>query len=143
MLDWDGQLLTLIRNNQLTSYLHYRYVDDGLEGMKALKPGVRWSEEEGRIILHPHLVEEDLATSPDLRTMREVVKMGNTIDPMVQLTGDCPSNNNSGKMPVLDLQIWTEGEQVLYEHYRKPMANKLLMLEMSALPAAMCKGRGG
>ena len=82
-------------------------------------------------------MEEDLATSPDLRTMREVVRMGNTIDPMIQLTGDCPSCNDSGKMPVLDLQIWTQGDLVLYEHYRKPMANKLLMLEMSALPAAM------
>ena len=40
-------------------------------------------------------------------------------------------------MPLLDTQVWVEGGRVLYEHYRKPVANPLLMLEMSAMPAKM------
>ena len=30
------------------------------QGMESLKPGVRWSVEERRVILNPHLAEEDL-----------------------------------------------------------------------------------
>ena len=63
--------------------------------------------------------------------------MGSRISPMVELTADCPSANPSGMMPLLDLQVWVEGGLVLYQHYRKPMANPLLMLELSAMPAAM------
>ena len=76
MLEWDQKFLKLARDNQINIYMYKRYVDDSAEGMEALKPGVRWSEEEQRMILHPHLVEEDLQLEPDLRSMREVVKMG-------------------------------------------------------------------
>ena len=61
------------------------------------------------MILHPHLVEEDLLLEPDLRSMREVVKMGNSIYDMVQLTGDCPSENPNRKMPLLDTEVWADG----------------------------------
>ena len=63
--------------------------------------------------------------------------MGNSIYEMVQLTGDCPSNNPNGKMPLLDTEVWVEGNVVQYNDYRKPCSNPLLMLEMSAMPAKM------
>ena len=56
---------------------------------------------------------------------------------MIQFTGDCPSLNESGKMPLLDLQVWVDSNKLMYEHYRKPMANPLLMMEISAMPATM------
>ena len=36
---------------------------------------------------------------------------------------------------MLNTEVWVEGSKVRYEHYRKPMANDLLMLEISAMPA--------
>ena len=86
------------------------------------------------MVMKPDLVEEDMDTPGDLRTMREFVKLGSSINPDVQLTGDCPSNHPSGKMPALDTQHWVEGDKVMYEHYRKPMANPLVMMECSAMP---------
>ena len=115
--------------------LYGRYVDDTAKGLEDLQPGRRWSEEEQRMILHPHLMQEDLTTPADQRTLKEVLKMGSSINPMIRLTGDCPSLHSSVKMPLLDTQVGVEGGKVLYEHYRKPMANPLLMLEMSAMPA--------
>ena len=85
----------------------------------------------------PQLEEEDREVPADIRTMREMVKMGSSLDSMIQLTGDCPSSNENGKMPLLDTQVWVEGNKVQYEHYRKPVSNQLLMLEMSAMPAGM------
>merc|ERR1712015_374892 len=64
-----------------------------------------------------------------------MVKLGSSIDQMIQLTGDCPSKNENGKMPLLNTEVWVEDNKVQFEHYRKPSANPLLMLEMSAMPA--------
>ena len=132
MLDWDMEVVKLAAVNQLKLYLHSRYVDDTADAGKALAPGLRW--EEGKMIMKPELVEEDLSLPGDLRTMREFVKMGSSINPDVQLTGDCPSNHVTGKMPALDTQLWIQDGRVRYEHYRKPMANPLVMVECSAMP---------
>ena len=56
-------------------------MDDGEEGGRALKPGTRWMEGPwagglGRLVLIEELVQEDLDTPADLRTMREFIKMG-------------------------------------------------------------------
>ena len=84
-----------------------------------------------------YVVEEDLRTPANIRTSREVARMGSSISTMVELTADCPSSNPSGMMPCLDLQVWVEGGLVLYQHFRKPMANPLVMLELSAMPPSM------
>ena len=87
------------------------------------------------MIVHPHLIEEDLAVPCDTRTAKEIAKMGSSISQMISLTWDCPSNNVNKKMALLDTEVWVEENKVWYEHYRKPMANPLLMMEMSAMPA--------
>ena len=69
--------------------------------------------------------------------MRVVVNMANSITTMVQFTGDCPSLNESGKMPLLDLQVWVDNNKLWFEHYRKQMANPLLMMNISAMPDIM------
>ena len=35
-------------------------------------------------------------------------------------------------LSLLDTEVWVKENKVWYEHYRKPMANPLLMMEMSA-----------
>ena len=71
------------------------------------------------------------------REMRKMVRMASSIHPMIQLTGDCPSKNDDRKMPLLNTKVWVEEGVLLYENYRKPVANPLVMLEMSAMPANM------
>ena len=135
MLDWDQQFLELVRLNNITFHMFSRYIDDTANGAEALMPGTRWSEEERRMIVHPHLIEEDLAVPSDTKTAREIAKMGSSISQMISLTWDCPSNNVNKKMALLDTEVWVEENKVWYEHYRKPMANPLLMMEMSAMPS--------
>ena len=135
LMDWDQQFLRLASANNITYHLYYRYMDDTANGTEAIQPGIRWSAEEERMILHPHLVEEDKNTHKDLRTTREVAKMGSSISNMIQLTWDCPSNNSNGKMSMLNTEVWVENNVVWYEHFRKAVANPLLMLEISAMPS--------
>ena len=104
MLDWDQQFLQLVRLNNITFHMYSRYIDDTANGAEALMPGTRWSEEERRMIVHPHLIEEDLAVPSDTRTAREIAKMGSSISQMISLTWDCPSNNENKKMALLDTE---------------------------------------
>ena len=111
MLDWDLKFIALAEESKLTTYMYKRYVDDTVNAMAAISPGTRWGEEEKRMVMLPHLVEDDMEVEPDLRTMREVVKMASSINEMIQMTGDCPSLNNDGRMPLLNTKVWVEEGQ--------------------------------
>ena len=45
------------------------------------------------------LVEQDKNVPEDVRSMQEIVKMANSIFPILQFTGDCPGANKDGKLP--------------------------------------------
>ena len=66
--------------------------------------------------------------------------MGNSIDRMIQLEDDSPSRHDDGKLPILDIKVWIKdeeerGQKVMYQFYRKPMANPLLITARSAMPS--------
>ena len=42
--------------------------------------------------------------------------------------------NESGWMPILDLQVQTVNNKIIHKFYKKPVSNPLLMLENSAMP---------
>ena len=88
MLYWDPKFLNLALESKITFYMYNRYVDDTSNGTKALAPGMRWGEEEKCMVFFPHLLEEDREVEPDIRTMREVVRKGSSLDSTIQLTGD-------------------------------------------------------
>ena len=70
----------------------------------------------------------------DFRTMNILMDIANTLDKNIQLTGDCPSLNQSKRLPVLDLQIWIESDKVEFSFYQKPMSSPYVNLYRSALP---------
>ena len=89
-------------------------------------------------------VEEDLGEQEDVRTMREISRMADSICPELKTTFDCPGlHGEDGKVPLLDLRVWVERVEkeeerkeweVVWEHYRKPCAARTLMLARSAMP---------
>ena len=64
--------------------------------------------------------------------------IANSVTPMLTWTCDFPSSHVSGKMPVLDIQIWVAetltGTITNYEFYRKPMSNPVAIPADSAVP---------
>ena len=60
--------------------------------------------------------------------------MGSKVNPDIRLMGNCPSLNASKMMPALDVQIWVVCGQLKYQHYRKLMANTMVMMKCSAHP---------
>ena len=140
MLDWDRKVTELAELNNLKLYFHGRYVDDAEEAGKALPAGTRWMEGPwidgfgGKLVLVEDLVQSDLEIPADARTMTEFIKMGSTINPDIQLTGDCPSLNLTGMMPALNTHLYVNSGKVMFQNYRKPMANLLMMMKNSAMP---------
>ena len=51
----------------------------------------------------------------------------------IQMTFDTPSRNVAQMMPVLDLQIWVDCDQIRLKFYEKPMASDYVLQRWSAL----------
>ena len=79
-------------------------------------------------------IEGDKTIPADIRTSDIIVEIANTISPFIDLTVDSPSRNISGWMPILDLQMKVEADQIIYKFYKKSVSNKLTMMERSAMP---------
>ena len=73
--------------------------------------------------------------NPDQYTFEVLLKIANTLDSDIQLTMDVPSQNEGGKMPVLDLNVWVSQNVARHSFYSKPMASPLAIMYKSAPPA--------
>ena len=93
--------------------------------MASVEPGVRYDGE--KLVRIEELVEEDEAIEEDLRTMNLLKTIANDITECVQFTVDCPSLNQDGRVPVLDLGVSVEDGQVVHDHYEKPCASKFVI----------------
>ena len=60
------------------------------QGMESLKPGVRWSVEERRVILNPHLAEEDLL-EPNLREVVKTIAVKSLFSDRINNISHCTS----------------------------------------------------
>ena len=144
---WKGEFVKLAR--EATSHLVEQflldtgiYVDDDFLQYEFLPPGTRWCSERNRMEVMPELVVVDMDEKEDVRTMREISRMADSICPVLKTTFDCPGLQESGKMPLLNLQVWVERVEkeggrreweTVWEYYRKPCATRTLMLARSAM----------
>ena len=124
MLWWDKQFLEKCKNNNIEISLYQRYVDDINIKFKEVQPTTENHNTDNQ-------------TPDDVRNMKEIKKIANTIVQMIQVEEDCPSLHEDNKLPILDLKVWIEEKEkhmIMYEYYRKPIANPLLILQKSAMP---------
>ena len=70
----------------------------------------------------------------DKRTLRELRKMANSLESDIRMKEGAASNHATGKLPMLDVQMWVENGKIAYSFYEKPMVLQLVMMENSALP---------
>jgi hypothetical protein len=114
-------------------YLLLFYVDDTNLAMEELEPGCRLVD--GKVVVVEEEVEADRAIPGDRRTARVIQDIANSICETINMTIDCPSNHESGWMPLLDLQVRVAEDNSLdYKFYSKKVANPLLLMATSALP---------
>ena len=141
---WTGEFLSLaakasqglMQKFMIDSGL---YIDDDNLFFFVLPCGTRWNPETKKLTIEEGEIEDDNQLPGDVRTMREMVKMANSVCPIIQMTSECPGKFEDKKMPLLDLKIWVmkeeERQKILFEFYRKPMATRALILARSAMPS--------
>ena len=124
MIWWDRKFVEKVKEQSMDMKLYSRYVDDEPLVCKAVKSTSEMDEDES-----------------DKRTMNKLKEIGNSIHPSIQLTVDYPSKNENRRLPILNTEQWIEDvevegqtkKRILYSHYTKPMANKYVILENSAM----------
>ena len=102
-----------------------------------IKKGLRYNPDNQKM---EEMIEED-HRGDDERTFETIRQIGDSINPMIQLTVDYPSKHPSGRVPILDLEVWIvrreEGyQEIIYGFYEKPMKSDFVLMYKSAVPMA-------
>ena len=138
MMKWDKLYLTKAKTAGITMGMYKRYVDDSNQLVKVSPPGSKYNENTGKLVVDDQNLQENME---DDRRMAEIVKdVANTVMDGIQMEADYPSSSVERKMSILDMKVWMGScGNVLYQHYEKAMASKLLLHAQSAQSNA-CKG---
>ena len=129
---WDNQFLKRLLSLQVIMMGYWRYVDDNGNVLRSLDPGVRMvvGEEANTspwMEVKAELVEQDKLKSEDERTAAFLTEVANTIHESITVKSDFPSKNSDGKMPLPDLKLWVQEEQIKFCFYSKEMSSKFFI----------------
>ena len=69
----------------------------------------------------------------DIRISQIFLQIANSVS-FLELTVDSPSMHQSGFMPILDIQVKTEIDKIVYKFYKKEVSNFRVILNSSAMP---------
>ena len=135
MVWWDRTFKKKMDDLGLVNELYERYVDDINIGVEATELGSRF--DDGTMNVNQDTKEEDKDIEEDERTMKVLKQIGDNIHPSIQLEIDYPSNNEDGKLKILDLKVWIEKiegkRMIVYEHYNKEVSTKAVINAKSAM----------
>ena len=135
MLDWDKKLLDKLKKLEMIPDVYTRFKDDIEIVIESLEKGSKLTD-DGRIIVDETKKENDEERSDNKVTMDIVQQIANSVNPMIKLTVETPCNFKDGKMPVLDIKVRineNEMNRIDFEHYEKPTKNPRVILASSAL----------
>ena len=116
------KFLAQLKKLNIPIEVYFRYVDDEDICCYTIKAGVRYNPLSDQLTYDQDLVEHDRLLDGDERTFRILQQIANTLENNIQLEFEVPSGNN-GKMPLLDLKVWSDNNQIFWEFYKKPMAS--------------------
>ena len=131
MLEHDRLLWNKCAEAGLMKLASGRYVDDENPVMVPVPFGARIIEDKVTIV--QSLIQADKEVSHDKRTFNLVQQVANSIWPNIQFTVDVPSENPSGLIPMLDMEVGiSQTGMVIRQFYTKPMNTPFTILSRSA-----------
>ena len=107
---WDKQMKKRMSEENIEVVMYKRYVDD------------------------INMVVEMNEDAEEKEVWKLIKETGNKIHGSIQLEADHPANYEEMKVPILDIKVWVENNQVLHEYYSKPVASKAVIDAQSAMP---------
>ena len=135
MIDWDKILLAKLEKLGLVPEIYTRFKDDIQIVNETLEKGTKIKE--GRLVIDNEKKELDTNKNGDQITIEVIQEVANSIDPIIKLTVETPSNFEDRKLPVLDVKVGiNENNRIDFEFYEKPTRNPRVILMDSALSHA-------
>ena len=134
MIWWSGRFTSKLEElNIVNGFLHI-YVDDVNGSYEPIEPGIDYIN--GKLEYVEEKAKEDAEISDDKRTMDVVQIVANSINKMIEMTTDFPSNNIDMKVPMLYMRVWIdkESQDIFHEFYEKPTHNRYVISKDSAMP---------
>ena len=102
MVGWDKLFKDKIERILTRTLLYKRYVDDQNLVVEAVRRGLRYNVDREQM----EEMSEDDDRDDDERTFETIREIGNSVNPMIQLTVDYPGKHANGRFPILDLEVW-------------------------------------
>ena len=124
MINWDKKLLAKLQSHKMVPELYTRFKDDIAIVVESLEKGSTLKED--KITVDEKKKVEDKEIDDTKITMDIVQTLANSINPMIKLTVETPSNYPEGKLPVLDITVKVNQEEqnrLDFEFYKKPNKN--------------------
>ena len=146
MMYWEKKFKQILMANNITAYMFAWYVDDVNLLLQALGLGWRWTGEKLEWKVEWEKEDEEKNENDDVRTMREIKKISNSILPFIKFEEIVASQCKAGKVPMLDFQVWKEEKEVekdgerkvkteiKFEFYEKDVSSKTVVMEKSTIP---------
>merc|ERR1711954_480614 len=106
MIWWTRKLRTKLQYLRIKNDVMKVYVDDVNGLFQAIKPGTTYDEEEDVLKFSIEKEEKDKDLPKDRVTMEVVNSIANSIDKMITMTFDVPSNHDDMKVSMLDVKVW-------------------------------------
>ena len=133
MLIWGLTFKEKLVHMNIENDLDDRYVDDITLLPTVLPPGLKF--EDDKLVLCEDKIKEDSEIPGDIRTMKIIQAVANSIDENIKVTFDVPSNHDDEKVPILDLKVNLnkDNRKIEYSFYKKPMAAKVVIMKNSAM----------
>ena len=141
MIWWDNEFLKLCNNVQLELMFFLRYVDDTNKAVIPPPLGTRFNE--GKLVVKPELVEEDMSRERDQVVGDLLRTMADSISPMLRFEEDVCSNYTDKRLPILDLKVWVAESDtqttIMHDFYKKPMASRATLRASTAFPTSQLR----
>ena len=133
MSSWDATFLSRLNRLGIKTELYKRYVDDIVIILRGINQGWYYCVRKKKLVYDPEHPSKD--TPEDKRTVLMLQEIVNQIDDNIQMTCDTPSDNQSGRLPVLDLELFVVNNQVSHSFYSKPVSSPYTIKYKSAIQA--------
>ena len=134
MIRWDRKFRRRLRRLGIDIIIYRRYVDDITIVMNRITPGWYYDVKNAKMMFDVTRISSDELISDDHRTMMILCTIANTISEL-KFTSDCPSQNLSKMVPILDIKFCVaSNNKIKYSFYKKDCASPFTVLKRSAIP---------
>ena len=139
MQEWGEQYLLILKEAGLSVTLFKIYVDDVRQISTVLKPGMRFDEEEKKMIWKAEYEKDDelrkeQGETDDARMSRILNPAMNSVNEDLKFTTEIREDFMDEKLPTLDCKLWFDEDwTVNHTYFEKEMRTQLVIPENSAM----------